>query len=126
MNDKHTPGPWVVGQWKQDNLSRIEQFIESLRQNEESRPYLAVFIQGESQDKDLNIAACGYGPTSMANAQLIAAAPDLLEALEGFVNEMATCSCGGVKGGETWCMNCYFKEELDTARKAIAKARGGE
>jgi hypothetical protein len=45
---------------------------------------------------------------SEANARLIAAAPALLEALEGFVNHGT----------------CFDKEDMDKARAAIAAAKG--
>jgi len=56
-------------------------------------------------------------PESEANAALIAAAPDLLEALEGLAD------CAGLSALPG------YKKELDgavlTARQAIAKAKGG-
>ena len=53
---------------------------------------------------------------AIANANLIAAAPDMLEALEFFIKNW--------KGSETdWFTQCYEVERLIEA--AIAKAKGG-
>ena len=63
---KHTPGPWVV-------VGRLTKYVE------------ARLVGGLIQE----VAACGptmadegYGQQQEANARLIAAAPDLLEALQ--------------------------------------------
>ena len=90
-------------------------------------PWLITTIQGE----DCLMVGGGDGSEVVAdirtdwpeeevesNARLIAAAPELLEALEGLAN------CAGL----TW-LNGY-KDELDaamtTARAAIARAKGGD
>jgi hypothetical protein len=52
-----------------------------------------------------------------ANARLIAAAPDLLEALRPFANYACDPPCPGAP--VHWCHNCI-------ARVAIAKAEGTE
>jgi hypothetical protein len=60
-----------------------------------------------------------------ANARLIAAAPDLLEALEELIADAGPrshhlgCECGGVGYGGKTC-----KQRMDMVRSAIAKARG--
>jgi len=89
MNTKHTPGPWVV-----------------------------VGSHVERHDGDgiySRIAACyetticeEHGGTALANARLIAAAPDLLAALRALVHPMAS------------------DEDVDHARAAIAKAEGNQ
>lgn len=66
MNTKHTPGPWILGKHGVIKAGVVRQYTN-----------------GESQDQ---IAmACGLDHDNMgsqeANARLIAAAPDLLEAL---------------------------------------------
>ena len=90
-----TPGPWYVT----GNLTR----------------YVEARIDGGLIQE---VAACGpteadggYGPQQEANARLIAAAPDLLEALI----ELADC------GAEAWGED---RPCVKWARAAIAKATG--
>ena len=92
---KHTPGPWAV-------VGNRTKYVE------------ARLISGLIQE----VAACGptaadkgYGPQQEANARLIAAAPDLLEALI----ELADC------GAEAWGED---RPCVKWARAAIAKATG--
>lgn len=58
------------------------------------------------------IADCGYGEEHMANARLIAAAPELLKASEDFMRETSN--------GTSLCGAKFF----DALREAIAKAKG--
>lgn len=90
----HTPGPWFIT----GNMTR----------------YIEASIGGGLIQE---VASCGpteadngYGEQQMANARLIAAAPELLEALEH-----------AVKTAE-W--DTYGRASLNKARAAIAKARG--
>lgn len=86
--DKHTPGPWSVHQ-------------ESI----EPDWHIVTTVGGAIV---ANVSDRGeWG----ANAHLIAAAPDLLEALK---NMLSKCGCGTALG----CKVC------DAARAAIAKAEG--
>ncbi len=92
MTTNHTPGPWYV-------TGRLTRYVE------------ARIDGGLIQE----VAACGpteadggYGPHQEANARLIAAAPDLLEALEMLIEFPNT-------GPAT-----------STARAAIAKATGAQ
>ena len=97
---KHTPGPWVS--------------IESVLFD---RPEIC-------DEKDRRVAVClSYYPmhedTRTANARLIAAAPDMLEALEDLV-EWADA----VKGRAGVRMSDPHTGSIDTAKRAIAKAKG--
>lgn len=70
MNTKHTPGPWEVaeaGSWKGGKRTSTEYFVR--------RPGDDVAIASDIIDPANDDAP------SEANARLIAAAPDLLEAL---------------------------------------------
>lgn len=90
MPNLHTPGPWRALPWTEDrSLSYV------------------VGPKGEtiatvSQVRDQGVS----------NQQLLAAAPDLLEALEGFVDGECHCAEGTIK-----CVQCV-------ARAAVAKAKG--
>jgi hypothetical protein len=69
----------------------------------------------------------GYEPNNEANAHLIAAAPELLEALEGLVAIIEAAglyqlSRGVELGAMSWGVKC--SDRLDAARTAIRKARG--
>jgi hypothetical protein len=90
----HTPGPWRIETWIYQNAREV------------------VTIQ---TDKDAIATACNLwrdGDDStfevMANARLIAAAPELLEALQSLTHPMAS------------------DEDLQNALAVIAKAEGGD
>ena len=84
----HTPGPWATRE-SPEHWGRIDFIIHS-------------------EDTDVATAWQGGTKANRANACLIAAAPDLLEALEE------------VLGWETLCPI----EVYEQAREAIRKARG--
>ena len=91
---KHTPGPWELGEptsqlefgvYATDKISGIKYFLAN--------------AEGHMRYKE-----------SLANARLIAAAPELLEALQAFVKYADDVNDDS--------------PELDRARSAIAKATG--
>ena len=86
---KHTPGPW---QWTQH-----------------FDPTISIYKDGFGQIARLYDSSAGTGK---ANARLIAAAPDLLDALVQFVDEFEGCYADG-------------EPAMIKARAAIAKATGG-
>ena len=85
---KHTPGPW---QWTQH-----------------FDPTISIYKDGFGTLARLYDSAAGTGK---ANARLIAAAPDLLEALVQFVDEFYGCYADG-------------EPAMIKARAAITKATG--
>jgi hypothetical protein len=89
---QHTPAPWSI-EW--DHQSNTPEFIRA-------------FVDGEMEDVAIVIP-----DTSVANAHLIAAAPDLLESLKDLENILS-------------CKPCDRDEHklLDAARAAILKAKG--
>lgn len=93
--NKHTPGPWLTkGGYDKDSglgLTRV-MFGSSI------------------------VSEC-YGINSEANARLIAAAPDMLEALREFVSTMDSLPASDETHSRVW--GTYH-----TARAAIAKAEG--
>ena len=87
---EHTPGPWSYGGFTADNVR-----LPNLCQR--------VFMPG-------NAAAFVTGEAQIANARLIAAAPDLLMALERMLDHTVRAS--------------RDYDATAVARGAIAKARG--
>lgn len=89
---KHTPGPWTIGDFLQTGNMDIR-----------------------SPDKEVCLLRYRKSKTNdevYANAALIAAAPDLLSALEEFI------ACGPNAG--------HNSELIGMVKQAIAKAKGGE
>ena len=104
METKHTPGPWAYATAQDGWRFNIHQA--------DGAPYTPGYsdvawsmntVSGEAKD------------VQEANARLIAAAPELLEALEALVRHD---SAADSREGLPACI------ELDSARDAIAKARG--
>ena len=99
-NTQHTAGPWGVDRCLRKKTCRV------FRRN--------TARQGPTIDLDANdgqpVAICA-GPDFEKNARLIAAAPDLLEALD---NIMSAAALKGVKFSD------YLTEQADAA---IAKAK---
>ncbi len=89
---KHTPKPWEACVWdfqsKDDFLATCaEQWDNTLAHGDS----VAMFHWVHGHDPDeVSVAVCGMGPCSEANANLIAAAPDLLDVCKDVVkHEMA-------------------------------------
>jgi len=106
MNAKHTPGPWkarkiagYTAYWAVD-APRVE----------DREPQVCKVSGGLYID----------APQTEANARLIAAAPELLEALEGMLNNLWQDRKRDVK--RDYSLMVYEA----AARKALDKARGAE
>jgi len=99
---KHTPGPWTV------------QKIEATEWNVESHRVL-----GSNNDlvTDIDVNSAPDDTTAAANARLIAAAPDLLDALKLAYVEGTTTDCLKY-GADSCCGKCW----ICVSRAAIAKA----
>jgi len=67
-----------------------------------------------------SVANCGYGKGSEANARLIAAAPELLEALKLLAEEVDDLSANNLDA-HNWT---HHQNLLTLANTAIAKATG--
>lgn len=115
---KHTPAPWVALSRYDTGINGIShkviEIVAPQAENKKEYDSLGISVillpNGEYSDEELNQAE--------ANASLIAAAPELLEALEHLLrwNNMPAGSCAYPKAME--------KEICDKALAAIAKARG--
>jgi hypothetical protein len=92
---KHTPGPWAAGAFHVHSA--------------------------ESVICDCVLSQNANLPTEekIANIRLIAAAPDLLEALDGILNDVK-----GVRGLTSPC--APSQDQIRNAIAALAKARGEE
>lgn len=102
--NKHTPGPWVVRKREtypghvHEGFFKIDGFT----------------AKGEQEYRVASVIDGNDSPQNESNARLIAAAPDLLEALQDVVNSVARCTSGDV---------CQMSD-FSSARAAIAKATG--
>ncbi len=97
MTNKHTPAPWGF------DISKTGKSFVVFQQNE--NPTLVKHIAGFKLNGDFNMLNEDY-----ANAQLIAAAPELLEALKMFID---------------WKMDeNYLMDARKKGIAAIAKAEG--
>ena len=98
MKTKHTPGPWRMVHGVEDTLPAVLA----------GRLYVATEVFSTS----------GHKGNAEANANLIAAAPELLSALEALTTSI---HLHGGTIGETW----YSLDEdaLTAARAAIARAK---
>ena len=101
----HTPGPWFV-------TGRMTKYVEAR---------IGGGLIQEIASVGPTAADCGYGETQEANARLISASPDLLEAIEPLI-KMA------IAGDKYSCADLGRKyvedERVAKAKSAIAKAKG--
>lgn len=104
MNTQHTPAPWSV---EVDHSNNAPEFIRA-------------YTDGEMHD--LASVLCDETGNAAANARLIAAAPDLLDALRAILTD-ASEDISGLPRDEALDL---LSAIADTACAAIAKATGGE
>ena len=96
MNDRHTPGPWfVVYEPYGDQDAGIEGYEPS-----------GDLVQGSPTSREF------VNLTLDANARLVAAAPELLEALQYALKELTACKDLGMS----------LNKSIELATAAIAKA----
>ena len=112
MNNKHTPGPWTAHEYARNSLGYKNGkafFITS----DSGTPAFQV-VKSEKFDHRAGKTGHFWDPSAKAkdraNAALIAAAPDLLAALEKMLYFHADSNVG--------------MPEIAEARAAIAKAKG--
>ena len=100
MENKHTPGPWKIQKFEKPETVRFKVLAKK------GRRWASVLTGNKKSTGDLLMSE----PQAEANARLIAASPDLLEALQAVLN------------------NCLDSQGLADAHKqaraAIAKATG--
>jgi len=130
-----TPGPW--GLWRGPQYVGGGEDIcigagkEWLANMDHRRPSCQNVLSPGHMDDECDICSIDSGEISreqLANAHLIVAAPELFEALQGFVEEMPICCCheSWTKRGrvDPQCVRCNFKECIEDAEAALAKAMG--
>ena len=110
---KHTPAPWNVEVWTKNNGQQAENVIVANKQDAVAKTsYLW------RPDKDITEARA----EEAANARLIAAAPELLEALK---TVLQLAEAGVIQRNETGKPQWNLTDELQTiAHAAILKAEG--
>lgn len=109
--NKHTPAPWLAS-----NETTPEDVLDILSEDWEWGSYSSTYVYKDGDNMPIAVVhqkglSSATDEILEANARLIAAAPELLEALE-------------------WCVN-YLEHErgedgnpIEKAEQAIAKARG--
>ena len=98
----HTPGPWIIF-YEEDRFDPSRSTLKIIDGREESLNH----TNGALSLAFVNVTAFGpHTDEPLANAHLIASAPDLLSALERLAHPMAD------------------DDDLDYARAIIAKAKG--
>jgi len=111
---KHTPGPWSVPHFADDDVKCNCGYVFSEFQDHMGSICSISFANSSETE------ACEI-EEAKANARLIAAAPDLLEVAQKLVAyEQA------MDGGRDVDAMFYYAEASELARAAIAKAEGRE
>jgi hypothetical protein len=136
---KWTPGPWHAcksGNCKCGFVSCDDYPVAKVTRGEWGDTWPSIRIVGETS-LDLKaepfMDGCMYGSvndeTAIANAKLIAAAPDMAEALRPFaalcdeIERAAANSAGDASDPNNWAKSCSW-EDLLQARAAIRSAMG--
>lgn len=107
MEQKHTPGPWAERGWSVTGPTAVADYVAIMSVKE---GVAGVFTAPVAQTRGKSVICTAYGMSqeeATANARLLGAAPELLEALQA----------------------CYaalhpHSDEGRVARAAIAKATG--
>lgn len=108
MTTQHTPGPWQVGRSRND-AHMCEVWTAAYAERPNTSPSHKGICRTWSPDDQPPASFIGFSRQEcLANARLIAAAPDLLEALEYVMSAH----------GE------QLTDAFDQAQRAIAKATG--
>lgn len=114
MEAKHTPGPWrIIKRANQTGLKRVTVVDHTTR---------CVVQYDHSYRSD------EVHPRDVANAHLIAAAPELLAALQSILEQSddGAQACAGIESSGRIVWKGSYIERLETARAVIAKSLGTE
>ncbi len=114
MSTQHTPGPWTLTQTKHETI--VDSWHIHIGEHQ-----IPVFPYKRIYSDDRTQSGLVIDDEHMANARLIAAAPDLLETLSKTLKRIEEALAYGYLPAET-------EQELETQaaeiRAAIAKANG--
>lgn len=121
----HTPGPWtacrMVHQQTGEDMTpeQVGEYVANsvIKSAAVSGSMAFLFVSCEKEDGPADVCHVGNGPTSPANAKLIAAAPDLLAALKELMEDPDYQVAVGGNPSAVAAM-------LARARAAIVKAEG--
>ena len=111
MMPNHTPGPWLIAGMSQSGCADVSIY----RKTANDRPQYIGRVYGEG-------IVYRYTDTRDANARLIAAAPDLLAAIEELVGEFDARSEAAAQ--EPGVIGLNDTGGIAAARAVIAKAKG--
>ena len=109
MEAKHTPGPWIVDDWQYSVPGR--EHVPTIVNGRDAVAEACPLWHEVGEDRE---------PERKANAALIAAAPDLVEALESVRSNMQAIS----ETNRKWTVNDQRVYEI--VETAIVKAQGGQ
>jgi hypothetical protein len=113
MDAKHTPGPWMLNTVATTCgiCHKVGPFPPAKKGGKDRHACLYADYASDSNPADREL---------LANARLIAAAPNLLEALQDVLSR--------IKKSEEWWMDCPDRGGFDAEAigAAIAKATGGQ
>lgn len=119
---KHTQGPWTIKlkprKWN-PTMCCPEREVWVIKGPDKKHSPVAT----------VRVAGYGMGPSMAvrkANATLIAAAPDLLEALEAVIEDLEGNIDGALDGGASRDWLEGATNRLDAAKAAITKATGAD
>ena len=107
---KHTPGPWNVA--TNPGGPENQPAFPSVRDN-----------TGNPHGQDIVCMPLGNSETVKANARLIAAAPEMLEALQEAIPALVDMR-DEAKNAGAWVSEGIAEDALSAARAAVAKATG--
>lgn len=126
MKTTHTPGPWTVGRTLTDpGPDYVDTLIHGGGYGIARILAGDAILNGPNSNSNLAGDYAEAVAEREANARLIAAAPELLDALDkaerelSHWNQWATTTRPGYEKSEGWKLTC---KAINTARAAIAKA----
>lgn len=86
MTSKNTPGPWEIGRLLDTRTTRrMSDFVRRRHEDFERVKVFADFSE-KDQGRSRVLIAQAFGESGSANAKLIAAAPELAQALKSLVS----------------------------------------
>jgi hypothetical protein len=116
MTYKHTSAPWTVNADDGETIG----IIGNAGNNARGQKYVAA-VQYNEKEQEQYLPNIPSHEEARANANLFAAAPDLLEALEKLLNELNNA---WDKEPELLKRLGFTEGSMNLAEKAIAKAKG--